>query len=173
LKILQPAVAAASLEDDEKLQEIWANLLANAADPRSPDRVLPSFITILKDLTSWDVKFLDALVRHAERRTTKDKVTKASLEMYRFGPYELQAAAEKLGYPIEELLTDKQKRDEEARAFSLGLDTLNRLGLITRNDSTPQLEDFSSGAVSFTISLSTLCVEFVRVCSKPRASKRQ
>ncbi len=41
LKILQPALEAASLEEDESMQDIWANLLANAADPREENRVLP------------------------------------------------------------------------------------------------------------------------------------
>lgn len=175
LKLLLPALDCASVEDDEDLHTIWANLLANAADPRAQGRVLPSFITILKDLTTWDVKFLDALVRNAEKRAVKDKVTSASLEMYRFGPYDLQVAADsaKLGYPVEELLTDKQKRDEEGRTINLCMDTINRFGLITRNYSTPTLEDFPSGAVNYTISLSTLCIEFVHVCRKPRASRKK
>jgi hypothetical protein len=40
---------------------VWANLLANAADPRQGSPVLPSFPGILKDLVSRDAKFLAAL----------------------------------------------------------------------------------------------------------------
>jgi hypothetical protein len=56
-----PILQAALLEDDETMQERWANLLANASDPRQASAVLPSFAVILKELTPRDAKFLDAL----------------------------------------------------------------------------------------------------------------
>jgi hypothetical protein len=56
-----PSLQLASLEDDEDLQEIWANLLANAADPRADNPVTASFPVILKELTAREVKFLDTL----------------------------------------------------------------------------------------------------------------
>ena len=40
-----------SVEDYESLQERWAALLANAADPKRDGQVLPSFVEILKELT--------------------------------------------------------------------------------------------------------------------------
>jgi hypothetical protein len=43
------------------LQEKWANLLANAADPRQKNPTNVSFVSILRELTSREVKFLDAL----------------------------------------------------------------------------------------------------------------
>ena len=62
LKLLAPIVENASLEEDNDLQDIWANLLTNAADPRPDERsVLPSFSHILKELTASDVKFLNRL----------------------------------------------------------------------------------------------------------------
>jgi hypothetical protein len=61
LNVLQPALEAASLEEDATMQERWANLLANAADPRHQNEVAPTFPIILKELTSREVKFLDAL----------------------------------------------------------------------------------------------------------------
>jgi hypothetical protein len=51
----------ALLQDNETLQGIWANLLANAADPRQINPVLPSFSPILKEFTFRDARFLDAL----------------------------------------------------------------------------------------------------------------
>lgn len=56
-----PSLQLASLEDNETLQEIWANLLANAADPRHINPVAPSFIGILRELSGREVKFLDTL----------------------------------------------------------------------------------------------------------------
>jgi hypothetical protein len=56
-----PAVQEALLQDDDALQEKWAFLLANAADPRQDNSVSPAFAVILKELTGREAKFLDAL----------------------------------------------------------------------------------------------------------------
>jgi hypothetical protein len=50
LSIIHPAMEAASLAEDPDMQAVWANLLANASDPRLINRVLPSFPGILKEL---------------------------------------------------------------------------------------------------------------------------
>ena len=56
-----PLLNAATLEDDATLQEKWAALLANAANPRLADRISPDFVSILGQLSSRDAKFLDVL----------------------------------------------------------------------------------------------------------------
>jgi len=55
-----PAVEEASRVDDETLQDTWANLLANAADPRQ-ESMNPAFSAILRELTSREVRFLQEL----------------------------------------------------------------------------------------------------------------
>ncbi len=60
-----PAVQEALLQDDESLQEKWAAMLANAADPGQTRPVSPAFPGMLKDLTSRDVKFLDSTYSRA------------------------------------------------------------------------------------------------------------
>jgi hypothetical protein len=65
LKILIPIIDNASMEEDDDIQDIWANLLASAANPTEAGTVYPSFPTILKELTARDVKFLDALFTEA------------------------------------------------------------------------------------------------------------
>jgi hypothetical protein len=62
-----PALQNASIEDDDSLQEKWASIIANAADPRQNNAVLASFTSILKDLSVRDVKFLDALYDESEK----------------------------------------------------------------------------------------------------------
>jgi Abortive infection alpha len=57
-----PLAEAASLQDDSELQGVWANLLANAGDPRQTNPVLPVFATMLKDLTTREVRFLEGLI---------------------------------------------------------------------------------------------------------------
>ena len=61
LSILHPALEAASLQEDDVLRETWANLLANAADPRQRNKVVPSFPAILKELSAYDAKLAQSL----------------------------------------------------------------------------------------------------------------
>jgi hypothetical protein len=69
LKLLQPIVENASVEEDDTLQDRWAALLANAAAGISS--VHPAFIEVLKQLSSLDVFVLDVLWQlknHGNRR---------------------------------------------------------------------------------------------------------
>jgi hypothetical protein len=59
LKLLLPALDYASVEDDEDLHTMWANLLANAADP-SQDEPLPSFAPTPRQLSKVEAMFLNA-----------------------------------------------------------------------------------------------------------------
>jgi len=47
-----------SLEEDDELQDIWAQLLVNAADDGSGIDVQHTFLSILKDLSSQDARVL-------------------------------------------------------------------------------------------------------------------
>jgi Abortive infection alpha len=57
-----PLLEAASLEDDEGLQDRWAALLANAAAQTM--EVPPSFATVLRDLDPAAARVLDAVYMH-------------------------------------------------------------------------------------------------------------
>jgi hypothetical protein len=61
LKIIHPMLEQCSLEDDPALQEKWASLLANAADCDRSHMIYPPFGSILANLTSLQVLFLDVL----------------------------------------------------------------------------------------------------------------
>lgn len=63
LKILHPLLDSASLEDNGNMQEKWAALLANAADPKKSDDIHTSYIEILKQLTPIEAKILDDYYR--------------------------------------------------------------------------------------------------------------
>jgi len=67
LKIIQPMVEGASLEEDTNLQEKWANLMANAADPRRKYDISPLFQSILRELSPRDAVFLDAIHKEWDR----------------------------------------------------------------------------------------------------------
>ncbi|MHB1664257.1 MAG: Abi-alpha family protein [bacterium] len=50
-----------SLEEEDKIQDKWAALLANAADPNNKYSVNPSFAEILKELSPLEVELLDTM----------------------------------------------------------------------------------------------------------------
>lgn len=58
MKLLGPIFEAATLEENSELQETWANMLANAANPESPDAVAPSFPGILREMRPTDSQIL-------------------------------------------------------------------------------------------------------------------
>lgn len=51
-KFALPLVTYATLEEDEELQDIWAQMLANAPDASSNIELRTAYIDILKDLTA-------------------------------------------------------------------------------------------------------------------------
>ncbi len=59
LKTLFPLLEYSSLEEDESLQDKWANLLANALNPEYKKNIHPMFPEILKQLSPTDAFVLD------------------------------------------------------------------------------------------------------------------
>jgi hypothetical protein len=60
LKIVIPIMENASLEEDDYLQQLWANLLVSALDPKVPEpRAI--YISIIKDLEPSDAKVLNKI----------------------------------------------------------------------------------------------------------------
>lgn len=62
-KFALPFVTYATLEEDEELQDIWAQMLANAVGTSSDIELRTSYIDILKDLTAFDIKNLSPLAK--------------------------------------------------------------------------------------------------------------
>jgi hypothetical protein len=59
---LLPLIDRASLEDDDKLQDVWAMMLANAADADSGADMRTAFVAMLGEMTHLDVVILARLV---------------------------------------------------------------------------------------------------------------
>ena len=69
LKIGVPWVEEASLEEDPILQDLWANLMANVQNPNfSESKLRAAFITIIKDLSTLDVKVLKHIQNNSSPR---------------------------------------------------------------------------------------------------------
>jgi hypothetical protein len=62
IRVLAPLLDAASLEDDDSMQERWASLLANAAGGRL--EVPPSFASVLRELEPVEAQMLDVVYAH-------------------------------------------------------------------------------------------------------------
>jgi hypothetical protein len=66
----KPSVVAPALEnlrfraDEDDIQELYANLIASAMDKRSAQRIYPSFVEILKQLTPDEAKLLRYIARY-------------------------------------------------------------------------------------------------------------
>lgn len=73
-RTLAPLLEAASLETDETLQDMWANLLASYA---KGDLLVQSYPSLLKELTSVEARILNHLhiVRKRENLTGVDALT--------------------------------------------------------------------------------------------------
>jgi Abortive infection alpha len=67
-KLFLPLLENASLEEEQRLQECWAALLANAARPDIHIKLTPSYIEILKQLSPPEVRFLQSLSRYVLKR---------------------------------------------------------------------------------------------------------
>jgi hypothetical protein len=60
-----PLVEFASLEEDDDLQDIWALMLVNAADASSRAERRTAFVSMLKDMTAFDVMILAKIAKIA------------------------------------------------------------------------------------------------------------
>jgi len=89
LKLLIPIIENGSNEEDDDLQDKWSNLLANATHHSTENEVLPSYAAILKELTSRDAKFLDALFNAAIEKCKGKQGVGASIGWVRFPSDEL------------------------------------------------------------------------------------
>ena len=61
LNVAIPIFEAASLEEDDDLQDLWARLLANAADADSGSEVRRGFVSILQDFGHMEARLLQVI----------------------------------------------------------------------------------------------------------------
>jgi hypothetical protein len=176
LKLLSPIIENASNEEDDDLQDIWANLLANAADSEERNGVYPSFPAILKELTAQDAKFLDALFGTA---LVMAKGVRGAIkaEDVKFTPEMLRAVHKSLRFtrhtnredpngPMSKL----ESAQAEARAIRLSLDTFERQGIVVKVYEVPIREGGrNTFALGMAYSFTSLGASFVMACRPPGA----
>lgn len=64
-----PLLQAASVEEDDELQDIWVNLLINSADVSYDVQIRRAYISILQDLGSLEVKIMDTIYSRSDLDT--------------------------------------------------------------------------------------------------------
>lgn len=69
LQIAIPIIQEGSMQSEGDLQDRWANLLVNAANASSGIEIKTSFISMLRDMSSLDVRILDAIYRLPMEKT--------------------------------------------------------------------------------------------------------
>ena len=131
LRLVPPKIALALLENatveyDDDLHTLWANLLATSLDTAA-EEIQKKYISILSDLTSDDAKLLRVL--YLESQDIPKDILTGSIELH---PRKL---VEKNGGPFDEI----------------SVITLNRLGLIspTTADYAIYRPDFASGDLRY------------------------
>lgn len=199
LSVIHPAIEAASLEEDPDLQEVWSNLLANAADSRANNSVPPSFPLILRELSARDVKFLDALFQMAldelKRRQTAQTPWLNSLGSIEFQHSDAYDVFEKAGLArfkrssattYEQLRSHDEDMAADHRDADMCMDTLRRHELFIESidmDSEEKMLQGQSGPITYkiplwryhlkiTYSFSRLGVAFVTACRPPEHSAK-
>jgi hypothetical protein len=182
-----PILQEATLQDDETLQEKWANLLANAADPRQTNPVIPSFSSILKDLTFREARFLDVLYKlrlnnpqrfdsRLARHHLLDAYVEAGLSIspysrlwglsigdYEKGGDELRRDLENSAEAIDVLLRNRILREE----FSV--DPIDITKMPAYVERTQRLPKSLNTTITTQYHLTTLGFQFIKACQKPNA----
>jgi hypothetical protein len=169
MKVLLPLVEAVSIEETDELQDIWANMLANAAagNDRGPG-VEPVFPLILKELGIQEVRFLDQLYNEAIRRSVERRAKlpglkiESSFNIYDLKNVYLQATSRK--HSIETNQLDAKQQQE----FRLSFDIVMRNRLLDELYDLVDNRDEQRQEVGSIYRLSALGTRFIRACRTPK-----
>lgn len=111
ISIVVPILQSGSMEEDNDLQDLWAQLLVTAGDADSGIVVEPAFIGILQNLSSRDAMILDKLYSFPTEYESLCLYTSA--------------------LPAEVLISKPATEMNPPKDVCQSLENLNRLGLIT------------------------------------------
>jgi len=159
-----PLLESGSLVEDPSLQELWANLLANAADPREVVKVSPAFLGILRDLLPRQAKFLEEVY--------KGQMTRLSGYVY---PVKFDRVRLRHMYTsVNEVVLDEEMPVLAYREAEFAIDLLLRHGLL---QDTFEVVPHSGPGISPTESVGLHKMElthlgyfFIRACRPPEPS---
>ena len=141
MKFALPILQAASLEDDDNLQDRWAKLLINAADAESGVDLKRAYIDILEQISPLEAQILDKIYSLPERTKHKGLLTKYLPEQV-------------------DIITDDPKLEHKhpIPEVELALANLARLGCISVGMS------WGGGQIFGVVNPTLLGQSFVRAC---------
>ena len=121
-KLALPIVENASLEEDDELQDLWANLLASALDPNFEGRIRTAFIDILKQLEAADIRILYTIFLVYKEKVIKTPQFKLFNPISENDPSERNPIKISLSYEeiSTKLLEDQTKLEAVIRDCSAG-----------------------------------------------------
>ena len=170
-RLLLPAIEAASGEDDELLQDRWANLLVNAASPGAA-HVLPSFVETLKQMTPEEAVVLDKLHRIAvdTERFFGPKARAMYDRGIAVGTFNIISGKIAIGAPTKSETDAERTLRRESEA--LVIDDLVRLGLLDRIQyQGPKQESLTAPPLfpgDTIYMISPFALAFMSACTAPR-----
>jgi hypothetical protein len=68
-----PIFEKATVEENDDIQQLWANLLTNALDPKYTGKITRNFVSILADIEPIDARILDMIVREYQALSADNK----------------------------------------------------------------------------------------------------
>src|ERR1700685_263300 len=168
MNLLGPIFEAATLEENSELQQIWANMLANAANPESLDAVAPSFPGILKEMRPADVKFLEALYEEFIAKYLETNQTPRSSQLISYKS--LRYAMKKAGLLQAEKLYERRQTEKDAylaavttdnRELAFIFNTLQRQRIIEEEYDVTHGDSEGSVELGSALRVSELGIQFV------------
>jgi hypothetical protein len=171
-----PILEAASLQEESSMQDRWANMLANAADPRATTPVLPIFSFFLRDMGPKEIGFLDALYRRA-RESLSNAVIIKHISQNQYNMEELQQLFFTLGFAKTDFHAASfshhpyPNADEDKQAFFMMLDIIRRHDIIRQEVLSPKDSSMHSAPTEIVrrYHFSDLGAAFVRACLPPES----
>jgi Abortive infection alpha len=181
LPVLKPLIEGASLEEDESLQNTWANLLANASDARKLLPINAAYSAILRELSATEVRLLTALETAQLKTTVYDQLTENQIAQifYDIGLSPIRLT----GLTYVERHQHEKEREHYRDLLEHSLDILKRNQLIKETLFIEDVQiDVAAGAIyagerpdSLSVDSSPVFVvtalgrSFIRACSTPVA----
>jgi len=107
-KLALPIIESASLEEDDELQDLWANLLTTALDPSFKRTIRSAFIDIIKQLDAVDVRILHFIYDWNEQRLIDYHQATGNMEGYTAHEREYLKYPVERGLIIQELNLDSE-----------------------------------------------------------------
>lgn len=163
-RIALPAMESASLEENNELQDLWANLLASGHDPNLNGVMRAAFVDILKQLEVVDVHLLDFVFDKTMRKNVDFEGQRAP-----------QEKRDRLVKPVKYAIRSHDIMRElgiDTHAYECSIDNLMRMRCLA-----PNLEDVEivGGRYPETatrvqeydwVTITSLGWDFVRACNR-------